>query len=70
MSRVQADFSIALIQLKKGEKAARVEWPEGVHLEVHENENGPYLVEVHGSQVLTYVAYSADILATDWVQVA
>lgn len=71
MSQVQADFSIALAQLKKGEKMARASWPQGQYVEIHEYADGVdiCLCTAEGT-VFSWDALNETLLATDWVQVS
>lgn len=68
MSQVQADFSIALIQLKKGEQVAREGWGTTQHLEIHETSEGAYIALCVGDRVFDWLPGETDLLAIDWVQ--
>lgn len=68
MNRVQSDFSIALIQLKKGEKVTRASWPEDQYLEIHETSEGAYIALCHNTTVFDWLPGEHDLLAIDWVQ--
>lgn len=69
-TQVQADFSIALIQLKKGNKVARATWPEGQYVEIHEYADGidVCLCKADGT-VYSWDCLNESLLANDWVQV-
>jgi hypothetical protein len=69
MSRVQSDFSIALMQLKKGNTVRRESWQYNLYLEIHETSEGADIAlnDKHGP-VYRWIPKDDDLLATDWVQ--
>ena len=75
MSQVQSDFSIALIQLKKGHKMARNGW-NGKGMFVFKQDSGgvhlPFFCIQKGDETIQpgWVPSIGDLLATDWVQVS